>query len=74
MHLVGACGEDSVGRRNLAHVFERRKAIIDTAIVRLLKKAKFMAIDAIAMQVKLFLYCGVHLLRTSVLGVLFGIL
>jgi hypothetical protein len=53
VHLVGACGEDSVGRRNLAHVFERRKAIIDTAIVRLLKNclAKFMAMDTIAMEV-----------------------
>lgn len=50
VHLVGASGEDSVGRRNLAHVFERRKAIVDTAIVRLLKKEKSMTTDAIALQ------------------------
>lgn len=39
---------------SLAHVFERRRAIIDSAIVRLLKKEKEMSVDNIAMQVCVF--------------------
>ena len=35
----------------LAHVFERRRAIMDSAIVRLLKKEREMSVDNIAMQV-----------------------
>ena len=35
----------------LAHVFERRRAIMDSSIVRLLKREKEMSVDNIAMQV-----------------------
>ena len=35
----------------LAHVFECRRAIMDSAIVRLLKREKEMSVDNIAMQV-----------------------
>ncbi len=40
---------------NLAHVFERRRAIMDAAIVRIMKKEKQMSVDNIALKV-LFVY------------------
>lgn len=36
---------------DLAHLFERRRAIMDSAIVRLLKKEKEMSLDDIANKV-----------------------
>ena len=36
---------------DLAHVFERRRAIIDSAIVRILKQEKEMSVDNIAFMV-----------------------
>lgn len=36
---------------DLAHVFERRRAILDSAIVRILKKEKQMSMDNIAHRV-----------------------
>ena len=36
---------------DLAHVFERRRAIIDSAIVRVLKKEKTLSVDTMAVKV-----------------------
>ncbi len=36
---------------DLAHVFERRRAVMDSAIVRILKKEKQMSVDNIAHKV-----------------------
>ena len=36
---------------DLAHVFERRRAIMDSAIVRILKQEKEMSVDNIAFMV-----------------------
>ena len=37
----------------LVHIFERRKSIIDAAIVRLLKREKEQTVDTVAMKVLL---------------------
>ena len=37
---------------DLAHVFERRRAVMDSAIVRILKKEKQMSVDNIAHKVR----------------------
>ena len=49
--IVGDVPDQEERAVSLAHVFERRRAIIDSAIVRLLKKEKEMSVDNIAMQV-----------------------
>ena len=38
---------------DLAHVFERRRAIMDSAIIRILKKEREMSVDNIAVKVGL---------------------
>ena len=38
---------------DLAHVFERRRAIIDAAIIRMLKREKEMSVDSVAVKVML---------------------
>ena len=41
---------------DLAHLFERRRAIIDSAIIRNLKREKEMSLDNIANKVKLHVH------------------
>ena len=46
---------------DLAHIFERRRAIMDSAIVRMLKREKEMSVDTIAVKV----HVHVHGLSTK---------
>ena len=47
---------------DLAHVFERRRAIIDASIIRILKKEKITSVDNIAL--KAWLFQSLHLVFT----------